>query len=41
MARQGKVDFRELKDFQKKIEKLQKVDFEAFCEEAAKELAAR
>jgi hypothetical protein len=41
MAKWGKVDYKQLKDFQKKIDRLQKVDFEAFCQEAAKELAAR
>lgn len=41
MARQSKVYFKELIDFQQRIERLQKVDFEAFCEEVAKELAAR
>lgn len=41
MAKWGKVDYKQLKEFQKKLERLQKVDFEAFCQEAAKELAAR
>ena len=41
MARWGKCDFRELKDLQKRMEQLQKEDFQAFCEAAAKELAAR
>jgi hypothetical protein len=41
MARWGNCDFRQLKDLQKRMEKLQKNDFQAFCEECAKELAAR
>lgn len=41
MARWGSTDFRQLKRLQKKMEKLQSGDFEKFCEEAAKELAAR
>jgi hypothetical protein len=41
MARWGSCDFRELKDLQKRMEQLQKEDFQAFCEAAAKELAAR
>ena len=40
MAKSG-CDFRELKDFQKKLQKLEKTDFDAFCEATAKELAAR
>ena len=30
-----------MKDFQKKLQKLEKTDFDAFCESTAKELAAR
>lgn len=41
MARWGRCDFSRFKDFQNKIEKMQKDDFEAFCKECAKELAAR
>jgi Bacteriophage HK97-gp10, putative tail-component len=41
MARWGKVDFSKLKGLQKNLQKLEKVDFEKFCEEVAKELAAR
>ena len=41
MARWGSCDFRELKDLQKRMEQLQKKDFDAFCRECAKELAAR
>ncbi|WP_339212928.1 HK97 gp10 family phage protein [Solibacillus sp. FSL W8-0372] len=41
MARWGKVDFRQLKRMQKKMEQLEKASFEKFCEDAAKELAAR
>jgi len=41
MAKWGKCDFRELKDLQKRMERMQRKDIEAFCEEAAKELAAR
>lgn len=41
MARWGRADFEQLKRLQKKMQKLQSGDFEKFCEEAAKELAAR
>jgi hypothetical protein len=41
MARWGNCDFSQLKDLQKRMEKLQRNDFQAFCEECAKELAAR
>lgn len=41
MARWGSTDFKQLKRLQKKMEKLQSGDFDKFCEEAAKELAAR
>lgn len=40
MSKWGKVDFKQLKDFQKKLGKLDKMQQE-FCEAAAKELAAR
>lgn len=41
MARWGKVNFKQLQKLQKRMEKLEKADFEKFCEEIAKELAAR
>jgi len=42
MARKwGGCDFRQLKNLQEKLDKLQKDDFDAFCQEVAKELAAR
>lgn len=41
MARWGKCDFRELKALQKRMEKLSKAETEKFCEECARELAAR
>ena len=41
MVRWGSCDFRQLKDLQTKMERLQRNDFQAFCEECAKELAAR
>lgn len=41
MARWGNVDYRQFKKFAKKFEQMQKRDFEKFCEECAKELAAR
>jgi len=42
MARKwGGCDFRQLKNLQEKLNKLQRDDFQAFCEEVAKELAAR
>ena len=40
MSRWGNVDYRALKEFQKKLEKLETMQRE-FCEAAAKELAAR
>lgn len=41
MAKWGKTDFRQLKKFQQKLEKLSRVQYNEFCEDAAKELAAR
>lgn len=41
MATWGKVDYKQLQDLQKKIEKLQKADLHKFCEAVSKELAAR
>ena len=36
-----KCDVKQLKEFQKRLERLQKADMKAFCESASKELAAR
>ena len=41
MATWGKCDFKQLRDLQKQIEKLQKADLKEFCEAVSKELAAR
>lgn len=41
MSRWGSADFEQLKRLQKKMQKLQSADFDKFCEQAAKELAAR
>lgn len=41
MGRWGKVDFSQFKDFQKKLQKLEKGNCDEFCEQCAKELAAR
>lgn len=41
MAKWGKVNFRQLEQLQKRMQKLEKVDMEKFCEAMAKELAAR
>lgn len=41
MARWGKVNFKQLQQLQKRMEKLEKVDFDKFCEKMAKQLAAR
>lgn len=41
MAKWGKCDFKELKVLQKKLDRLQREDLGRFCEECAKELAAR
>lgn len=41
MAKWGSCDFRQLQELQKKIDRLQAQDINAFCEAAAKELAAR
>lgn len=41
MARWGRVDYNQLKRLQKKMQKLEKAKFDKFCEECAKELAAR
>ncbi len=41
MAGWGRADFEQLKDLQKRIQKLESAGVEAFCERAAKMLAAR
>ncbi len=41
MAKWGKCDFSELEELEKQFEKLAKTDIERFCQEVAKELAAR
>lgn len=41
MAKWGKVDFKQLKKLQKNIDKLASVDLDKFCQDVAKELAAR
>lgn len=41
MATWGKCDFQQLKELQERLKKLEGTDFDAFCEFAAKELAAR
>ncbi len=41
MAKWGKCDYRQLKDLQRRLDRLQKADLDQFCEECAKELAAR
>lgn len=41
MAKWGKVDYKQFKDLQKRLEQLQKKEFDEFCQAAAKELAAR
>ena len=41
VARWGKCDYRQLQDLQERLEKLAAKDFDAFCKEAARELAAR
>ena len=41
MASWGKCDFKQLRDFQEELQKLEKKNFDAFCESCAKELAAR
>lgn len=40
MAKWGKCDFKQLKQFEKRIERLQKVDFDSFCRELSKEITA-
>ena len=41
VARWGKVNYRQLQQLQQKLDKLEKADTQKFCEECAKELAAR
>ena len=41
MGRGGRVDYRQLKAFERKLAKLARGDFDKFCKDAAKELAAR
>lgn len=41
MARWGSCDFRQLKELQRRMQKLQRVDLDKFCEDVTKELAAR
>ncbi|MGN4127626.1 HK97 gp10 family phage protein [Lysinibacillus sphaericus] len=41
MGRGGRVDLRELKAFERKLAKLATADYKKFCEDAAKEVAAR
>lgn len=42
MARRwGKVDYRQLKRLQERMQKLEKIELEKFCEAMAKEIAAR
>ncbi|WP_313803269.1 HK97 gp10 family phage protein [Cytobacillus sp.] len=41
MARWGRVDFEQLKRLQKQMQKLERAKFDKFCEECAKEIAAR
>jgi len=41
MARWGSADFAQLQKLRNSVEKLQKVDMQRFCEDCARELAAR
>lgn len=41
MARWGNADFAQLRELQERLQKLQQIDLNKFCEEASKELAAR
>lgn len=41
MARWGRVDYRKLKQLQERMQKLEKIELEKFCEAMAKEIAAR
>ena len=41
MARWGRCDYRQIQRLQQRMEQLQQVDFDAFCEKMAKELAKK
>lgn len=41
MGRWGRVNFQQLERLQRKMQKLERANFDQFCEEVAKELAAR
>lgn len=41
MARWGNADFEQLRELQERLQKLQQIDLDKFCENASKELAAR
>ena len=41
MSRWGKCDFKQLEQLNKRLEQLSSVDFDAFCRQAANEIAAR
>lgn len=41
MARWGKADLKQLQELGARLEKLQSIDLDKFCEDASKELAAR
>lgn len=41
MARWGNADFEQLRELQERLQKLQSMDLNKFCEDASKELAAR
>ena len=41
MAKWGKCDYRQLKELQKRLDTLTKMDLDGFCREVSKELAAR
>ncbi|SDF61851.1 HK97 gp10 family phage protein [Sporomusa acidovorans] len=41
MAKWGTCDFKQLQQLQKKLDKLQQIDMDKFCQDCAKELAAR
>jgi hypothetical protein len=41
MGRWGRCDYKQLQQLQRRLDRLQKVDLVSFCEDCAKELAAR
>ena len=41
MAKWGNADFSELKALQEKLQELERIDLDKFCEECSKEMAAR